>query len=263
MSGIFDSYFRLKEQIYRSSTGRENMINHSRGYKIPENASPVPALTTPGGGWCLKHRHIRGEISCFMTGNASVDILLHGESITVLQQLAIAAHALGLDNPLAVLWDKIPYSFIVDWFVGISDFLDRNAAFLDFPFEVDIRRVNFSQKLTYTAYDYVYGGNTTQLVWDKSMPVLAASYKYTTYIRESGLGLLPSAHNDLPSDGRGIGWRRFLSALSLAVQTFFGPYEFREREKVTFESDLAKQKKRAQRALRKAQRAWNKFRGRR
>lgn len=31
--------------------------------------------------------------------------------------------ALGLTNPLAIAWELVPYSFVVDWFIPIGDFL--------------------------------------------------------------------------------------------------------------------------------------------
>jgi hypothetical protein len=33
--------------------------------------------------------------------------------------------AFGLDNPARVLWNAIPYSFVVEWFVRLSDVVDR------------------------------------------------------------------------------------------------------------------------------------------
>jgi hypothetical protein len=32
--------------------------------------------------------------------------------------------ASGLDNPIGVLWNAIPYSFVVDWFVNIGDWAE-------------------------------------------------------------------------------------------------------------------------------------------
>lgn len=33
------------------------------------------------------------------------------------------ASALGLTNPLAVVWELVPYSFVLDWFVGVGDWI--------------------------------------------------------------------------------------------------------------------------------------------
>lgn len=35
------------------------------------------------------------------------------------------AHALGIDTPLESIWDKIPFSFVVDYFLRIGEFIER------------------------------------------------------------------------------------------------------------------------------------------
>lgn len=35
-----------------------------------------------------------------------------------------ASRQLGLTNPLSVVWERIPYSFVVDWFIPIGTYLD-------------------------------------------------------------------------------------------------------------------------------------------
>jgi hypothetical protein len=37
------------------------------------------------------------------------------------------ASALGLLNPAGIIWERIPWSFAVDWFVGVGDFLDKTS----------------------------------------------------------------------------------------------------------------------------------------
>jgi len=36
--------------------------------------------------------------------------------------------ALGLDNPALILWEKVPYSFVFDWFLPVGDFLASFSA---------------------------------------------------------------------------------------------------------------------------------------
>jgi len=33
---------------------------------------------------------------------------------------------LGLSRPLTSAWELVPYSFVIDWFVGVGDWLDAN-----------------------------------------------------------------------------------------------------------------------------------------
>lgn len=42
---------------------------------------------------------------------------------TLLEQVS-TARSLGLLNPAAVLWEKLPFSFVVDWFIPIGNYLD-------------------------------------------------------------------------------------------------------------------------------------------
>jgi hypothetical protein len=57
---------------------------------------------------------------------------------------ALAA-ACGLNNPLSIYWESIPFSFVVDWFVAVGDWIDANA---DIPvFKGTIRPVSCSHTL--------------------------------------------------------------------------------------------------------------------
>jgi len=42
-----------------------------------------------------------------------------------MQESLSAARSLGLVNPLSVVWEIIPYSFVVDWFIPIGTFFDN------------------------------------------------------------------------------------------------------------------------------------------
>lgn len=42
------------------------------------------------------------------------------------------ARSLGLLNPLAVAWEKVPFSFVVDWFIPIGNYLDTAGFFLGY-----------------------------------------------------------------------------------------------------------------------------------
>lgn len=42
---------------------------------------------------------------------------------------------LGLVNPSSVLWEVVPFSFLVDWFVSVGDFLSNQSAFTGLTLE--------------------------------------------------------------------------------------------------------------------------------
>jgi hypothetical protein len=41
----------------------------------------------------------------------------------------------GLTNPLEVIWELVPYSFVVDWFIPVGDFLSTFDAYLGVTFK--------------------------------------------------------------------------------------------------------------------------------
>lgn len=45
------------------------------------------------------------------------------------------ASQLGLVNPVAVAWEVVPFSFLVDWFIPIGEFLNQWSDFLGLTFE--------------------------------------------------------------------------------------------------------------------------------
>lgn len=38
-----------------------------------------------------------------------------------------AAHTLGITNPMSLAWEVLPYSFVIDWFLPVGDYLDKLA----------------------------------------------------------------------------------------------------------------------------------------
>jgi len=56
-----------------------------------------------------------------------------GATFTVPGSIFFTLDQLGLDNPWAIVWEALPFSFVVDWFFHISEFL----AYLTLPLVVD------------------------------------------------------------------------------------------------------------------------------
>jgi hypothetical protein len=50
-------------------------------------------------------------------------IVEYKASFTISDESAQGLNQLGLSNPLASAWEFIPYSFVVDWFTGMGQFL--------------------------------------------------------------------------------------------------------------------------------------------
>lgn len=55
-------------------------------------------------------------------------IVLRGDLVVTNPNLALA-NQVGLTNPLTIAWELVPFSFVLDWFVNVGDFL---SSFTDF-----------------------------------------------------------------------------------------------------------------------------------
>lgn len=47
----------------------------------------------------------------------------------VADEAAFSLEQLGLNNPLALAWEAVPYSFVVDWFANVGNILQNHTAF--------------------------------------------------------------------------------------------------------------------------------------
>lgn len=107
----------------------------------------------------------------------------------------------GLDNPLELAWEALPYSFVIDWFIPIGDYLAQAGAFAS---SVQITEMSVTRKLR---RDWV---GTTTAVTDpdltkgyKSRPTaFQKSYKRKTRSNSIRSRPLPSFSNPFTSVGR-------------------------------------------------------------
>ncbi|UUW21301.1 MAG: maturation protein [Sanya fiers-like virus 16] len=78
----------------------------------------------------------------------SAKILYQAEA-TVTNPNLYLANQLGLANPIGLLWELIPFSFVVDWFTTVGQFLN---SFMDFV------GVTFSKAFTTVTRKYLWPG---------------------------------------------------------------------------------------------------------
>jgi len=107
---------------------------------------------------------------------------------------------LGLVNPAVVLWEIVPFSFVVDWFVNVEQFLSTGTDFLG----LTVTNSWTSTSMHYTATQYSsspYHGGTVKC-------------EVTSVNRTLGLTLPSLALRPYKVPG----WRRAASAISLLVQ---------------------------------------------
>jgi len=69
------------------------------------------------------------------------------------------ANQLGFVNPAKVLWELVPYSFVLDWFVNVSDFLSGYTDFVGLSISDSYITKTWRSKVRFDQYDdYAYWG---------------------------------------------------------------------------------------------------------
>lgn len=114
---------RLRLEHLKKINHRTVTISHNRKFVLvdtdskppPPNAGPSFPAHPNGNPWVRYH-----EVVARINIRASYDLNLGGAD----DLLQAACSALGLMNPAKIVWNAIPFSFVVDWFVNIGNFLD-------------------------------------------------------------------------------------------------------------------------------------------
>jgi hypothetical protein len=125
------------------------------------------------------------------------------------------SRALGLLDPLTVVWEIIPYSFVVDWFLPIGSYLENLAVF------------PFLEGRFLTTDVYRYSGFDIKPIKFVNPPAVVTileprprqSYKRTVMTRTVSTSL------SVPRpafDNSGLHGRRVYNAIALAFQAFTG-----------------------------------------
>lgn len=121
------------------------------------------------------------------------------------------ANRLGLINPASVLWEAVPFSFLVDWFLPVGNFLQ---GFTDF---VGLELIDGSITSRRTAYvehaaGYRYIGLSTNNTWDTDY----ASYQAVKMVRT----VTTSLPRPPLTTGRGLSPGRAVNAVALLATAF-------------------------------------------
>lgn len=121
----------------------------------------------------------------------------------------------GILNPAAVVWETIPLSFVVDWFVGVGDFLNAQQALRLFSFKGGTATHVDERKL---ARDYTHRTRNgyTWCVPPSATHVECGGMRFNRQVLSS-LDLSPSLYA-----GKGLNCVRSLDAISLLYSMFRG-----------------------------------------
>lgn len=124
--------------------------------------------------------------------------------------------ALGLSNPLAVAWELVPFSFVVDWFLPLGDFFSNVDATIGSTFVkgclTEFWRANSRQ--TTTGKTIVNGDYSYQFETNMSLPGAGI------YCQRVVMNDFPS--NSIPRFKNPISGQHVANALALVAQVFSG-----------------------------------------
>jgi len=114
----------------------------ARSTVIDKGSTPYYSTSTTHTLW--------REYSWTRTVTAYVKYRLLTADIPRPPDIILLADALGFDEPLKVVWELIPYSFLVDYFLQVGNWLDNfKGQIVDLP--VEIIEQGYSVKRHYTA----------------------------------------------------------------------------------------------------------------
>lgn len=143
-----------------------------------------------------------------------------GTGIKVHNPNLFLANSLGLVNPLTVAWEVIPFSFVVDWFVNVQQFLSQGTDWMGLtlvePWTTYRYKGTFVERVEVDRY------------WDQWFyPPGQSSYfiRHESPIRDSMGGTFVTTRRSLGINGPDLhirplklwGWRRAAAAVSLLV----------------------------------------------
>lgn len=119
-------------------------VSHSRTYVITDDDSPIGAPEASPHEYPLplvsKTRYHEVKVSQHMS--VSYDLDLYGADAF----LQAMCSALGLMNPAKIVWNAIPFSFVLDWFIHLGSFLDSEFGVAPFKGTIKIRSATCSYR---------------------------------------------------------------------------------------------------------------------
>lgn len=124
-------------------------------------------------------------------------------------------HALsqtGITNPLLLAWEIVPYSFVIDWFLPVGNYLEQ----LSYAQGLVFKSGTFSLRRSGMANTWMSKANN--LGWPASLSKKPSRSVVLTSKERSVLASFP--YQDFPHFQPHLGVERALSAISLLSQTF-------------------------------------------
>lgn len=151
------------------------------------------------------YRQFQATLSCHALVTYEVSAIRDAEL-----QLRALARRFGVDNPLAIIWENVPFSFMLDWVVDIGGFLGALAPKISIP--TKYLDCGHSVK-TVIERDVIFDAHPA--LAGSGLPILVQRQLLHHYKRVPGIPLSYGAMNlTVPSTNQ------LVLGLSLAVQKF-------------------------------------------
>lgn len=160
--------------------------------------------------WCGLNERTDGTwgVSYTETGKYRVKI---GADIRYDSMDLMLATQMGLTNPLAIAWELVPFSFVVDWFTGVGDVLGARSDFYGTTLSRGYNTQYLSTSMDFRSWDYYFGGS-----------VADTQYKlnYRKFYQKRRLGIITPVATYPKVANFGDSGTRAATAVSLLVQIF-------------------------------------------
>lgn len=157
---MYHTLDRVKARLayLRKTFGKKTDLGFRRNDIYVPSLAPVGTSMTATVGNGIQFRYVLVDYHC--------DFRAKGRLYHRMEYLDGAAGeiagllgALGFSNPLAIVWEAIPYSFVVDWFTNIGDLVTRYGVLQDLGSQWTVDRLCWS--VTIKATVDVYQRNVT------------------------------------------------------------------------------------------------------
>lgn len=140
----------------KKTMGKQYRMGHREELTMPSGlANPIPHGVTT-----LECEFYRATVNfSFVVSHNLSDL----DSLR--SRIGLLMAALGIDKPAAILWEAVPYSFLVDWFANVQDILETVKVNPFISGEITIHKVSTSvtQRASFGHYINVYGNQKTLL----------------------------------------------------------------------------------------------------
>jgi hypothetical protein len=171
------------------------------------SGSATESREIPTGGLSPNQWKDSGKLKIKATAKVSAFIRVTNPNLNLLAQM-------GLTNPAVVAWELVPFSFVVDWFVNVSEFLGQFDEFIGLALDEPYHSAKIEASSTLSAMTWTWTGGPEQppiYYWKVNGSI---DSQLTEFLRLRGLPSIELAINH----GVILSISRAVTAVSLLIQ---------------------------------------------